>query len=578
MGSNYDTAKEDGQAGKHQFNNKLSRNNGVSNVLHLAVEQSPYAMLITDVNGVIRYANYKFLRSDSRKPDEIIGGELHVLFGIQKEKQNRFLDTVRSANEWTDEVCKAEKSGKLRWEQITISPIMENGAGAAEFFLVTIHDITEQKNREKQLVSMANCDPLTKLLNRNCFYEEMKKSLAHMDRYNNEGALLYIDIDNFKQINDTHGHKFGDDVIENLVNILHHRVRDTDIVGRMGGDEFVVLLFNVDAAHALLVAGEIIESVEKHNVIAGDGQAVRFSVSIGISLFPYHGRSPDVLLSYADIAMYRAKGEGRNRMYVYDVAQEPGVGVRLNMKNIIRKAIDHDRLALHLQPVVDIKNRSIAGYEGLLRIIDDNDELIYPTKFIDIAEQFNFTEEIDRWVISKAIRLIKGIQKTGANYYISVNLSKKTFIHPELLTFIKREMAVSAINPKNLLLEVSESSIMSNMMEAQYFINILRMMGCRVAIDDFGTGIKSLSYLKQLPANLLKIDGGFICDLLNNQEDRHLIRAIAEFAGNLRRQTIAKSVPDEETIRVLDECGVNYIQGHYIGKPQEKIIELNDNG
>jgi diguanylate cyclase (GGDEF)-like protein/PAS domain S-box-containing protein len=291
-------------------------------ILFFAIEQSPYAILIIDVNGGICYANSKFARLNGLKSNEFVGKKFHTVFGMSQEDQNCILHTVSSGSEWTGEICRAAKSSKLCWEHVHISPVRKHGAEAITHFLITMHDITDRKYKEKQLVHMACRDPLTNLLNRNFFYKEIQKSLARMGRYGNSGALLYMDIDNFKCINDTYGHRVGDEVIKSLAKILNQRVRETDIIGRMGGDEFTVLLINVGLANVRHVAAQIIETVEKYVVVTEDGQRVKFTVSIGISLFPDHSSAPEILLSYADIAMYRAKGEGRNRACVYEVTQE----------------------------------------------------------------------------------------------------------------------------------------------------------------------------------------------------------------------------------------------------------------
>jgi diguanylate cyclase (GGDEF)-like protein len=405
--------------------------------------------------------------------------------------------------------------------------------------------------------------------------ERLKLALIRADNRDDYlFAVIFLDLDRFKIINGSLGHGAGDKLLIETARRLEACVKSVETVARVGGDEFAALLFNMDADQAHSIATQVIESAGR-SVVLQNARHIYATISIGIALFPDHGRTPETLLAYADLAMYRAKEEGRNRACIYASNQKTKIESRLNREKQIRDAVDQRRFVLHLQPLVNLINREIIGYEGLLRMGDGNGSLIYPSDFLDVAAHCGLMHEIERWVISTAIELIAEMQKAGKHHYIGVNLSGKAFIDPALPSFISQKLASSAINPENLVFEISEKIAVANIVEVQCFVNALKAMGCRFALDDFGKSISSLNYLKYLPVDYLKIDGGFICDLPNNPVDKHLVKAIVEIANTLKKQTIAAFVECEETIELLRECGVNYIQGHHIGRPQA-VSEILD--
>lgn len=537
--------------------------------LSQAVEHSPNTVIITDVHGKIEYVNPKFTHLTGYTPEEVIGQNPRILKSgeTSPEEYEQLWNTITAGGEWRGEFYNKKRSGEFYWERASITPI-RNAEGDITHFLAVKEDITERKNFEAQLAHLADRDPLTNLFNRRRFREELERLFLHEQRYGVTGALLFLDMDNFKYINDTLGHQTGDELLVNLADILRERLRETDIIARLGGDEFAILLLQVDASRALSIAGQIVETVHRHTTMI-NGLPVSVTASIGIALFPHHGTTSETLLKCADLAMYQAKEAGRNRACIFTDEQKKTVENHANLEWRIRKAIERDGFVLFLQPIVDLhRHKGIVGYEALLRIIDEDNELIYPYKFLPVAEHAGFISDIDRWVACRAIGLIAEMRSTGKNQYISANLSGKAFVNPGLLSDIKKELAATAVNPANLVLEITESAAIADLARAQRFIITLKDMGCRFSLDDFGVGFSSLNRLKHLPVDYLKIDGSFIRNLPSDPADQHLVRAIVEVARGLGKQTVAEFVGCEKTVELLTEYGVDYAQGYYIGRPQ----------
>lgn len=442
----------------------------------------------------------------------------------------------------------------------------KNPDGSVKFLSIIARNITERKQYEKQIVFMANNDPLTNLFNRRRFKEELERWLVDSRLFGSRGALLFLDIDNFKYINDSFGHHIGDKLLLILANLLRKRLRDADILARLGGDEFAIILPYIDSAKAGLIANQLRELVQNQASIE-EMPSLHITVSIGIALFPTHSDTTETLITYADLAMYRAKESGRNSVCVYSPEQKKKIEAVLFWENRIKMALKQNRFSLHLQPIMDLYQNCIIGHEVLLRMIDEKGEIIMPTYFLNITENFGLIHQIDHWVVYKSIHLVKKLQQMGQPTYLEINLSGKSFTDTELLPLIKKELASTGVNPANIIFEITETSIIENILTAQNFISEVKALGCHFALDDFGVGFSSFNYLKFLPVDYLKIDGSFIVNLPHNPVDQHLVKAMVEVANGLGKKTIAEYVNSEETVRLLRKFGVGYAQGYYIGKP-----------
>lgn len=425
----------------------------------------------------------------------------------------------------------------------------------------------ERKHYESQIISMATRDPLTDLFNRRRFHEELKNRIVQTKRFNTQGALLFMDIDNFKYINDSFGHEMGDRLLVNLSYILKKRLRDVDTVARLGGDEFAIILPNTDEQSAVLIANQLRELITK-NVSIIEGKPVGITISIGISLFPRHSEKAECLYSYADLAMYHAKEEGRNRVCVYATEQTTQIESRLIWKEQIREALNQNCFVLYLQPILDIQQNRIVGFEVLLRMIDKKGEIILPVQFINVAERFGLIRDIDHWVVRESLPLAKKLYQKGKPCRLEVNLSGRALSEKKILQVIKERLAETGVDPASLIFEITETSAIQNITAAEYFIIEFKRMGCRFALDDFGIGFSSFNYLKRLPVDYLKIDGSFIQNLAENFTDQHLVKAMVEIAHAMGKKIIAEFVTSEKTLCLLKGFGVDYAQGYFIGKPK----------
>lgn len=428
--------------------------------------------------------------------------------------------------------------------------------------------LTEREQSQAQLLYSATHDQLTDLLNRNSFREAVSRAVDQALRYRQKGAVMFIDLDNFKYFNDSMGHQAGDELLRKVADALRQSLRDKDTLARLGGDEFAALLPDINEAQATSVAERILETLRKNKVIAGD-HPVDVTASIGIALFPDHGTTADELLVNADMAMYKAKENGRSRFCLWDSGLEQTARMHSDMtwSGRIRQALDEGRFVLHLQGILDLHTDRISQYEALIRMVGESGELIPPGEFIPVAERFGLIQDIDRWATKQAIRLAGDCQKLGRELRLEVNLSAKALIDPDFIAIVRKELAETGVNPFNLVFEITETAAISNMLEAERFINALKTLGCRFALDDFGVGFSSFNHLKHLPVDYLKIDGSFIRDLPRNPVDQHIVRAMVQIAKGLGKKTIAEFVTDRETLALVRELGVDYAQGYCVSRP-----------
>jgi len=437
-----------------------------------------------------------------------------------------------------------------------------------------VTDITRIKRNEARLMHMATHDPLTGLHNRREFAEILERHLSRVRRYGNYGALLWMDLDGFKQINDGLGHDVGDELLTSIAFRMKSTIRESDVLARLGGDEFAILYPNVDRDQAKMAAQRLLDAIRKHTALIR-GQSIRTTASMGLVLFPEHGTSASELLMKADMAMYRAKEGGRNRVAFYSPDEEKPEAPesRVDWLRAIREALEKDEFVLYGQPILDLKTDRIVRYEVLLRLRGRDGEIIPPGAFLEVAEQFGLSGDIDRWVLGKVIEIISDAS-IPADLSFAVNLSPRSLADGELLGMISREEKLSVIGPVRLVVEITETAAIYNIHIAKDFLRTIRSQGCEVAIDDFGTGFSSFHQLKNLDVDYLKIDGSFVRNLSHDPVDEHLVLAIVHLAQGLGKKTIAEFVEDAETLEILRRIGVDCAQGFYIDRPRplEEIL------
>ena len=435
-------------------------------------------------------------------------------------------------------------------------------------FISVFRDVTERKSMETRLVELANLDALTGLCNRRRFEAELQYRLAPAKAPATGGAILYLDLDQFKYINDSRGHQAGDELLKNLAALLRGHMRGTDLLARQGGDEFAAILQGAGAAEAQAVAERILEALRRTPIPAG-GQPVHVSASIGIALFPEHGTTPAEIFACADLALYRAKEVGRDVACLFTPGQElrQQADAKLSWDRRIREALKDDGFVLHAQPILHLPSRRVTHYELLLRMLGPRGELILPGSFLNVAERFGLIRSIDRWVMRQAIHLLAEWQRVDPSVCLTLNLSAKAFNDGELLSLIQQGLAAVPVDPRSLVLEITETAAITDVTQAREFLGRLKDLGFQIALDDFGTGFASFRHLRDLPVDYLKIDGGFIRDLPHDVADQFLVRSMVGIARGLGKQIVAEYVGDEETARLLQQFGVDYAQGYYIGRP-----------
>jgi diguanylate cyclase (GGDEF)-like protein/PAS domain S-box-containing protein len=479
--------------------------------------------------------------------------------------ERRALPGALESGSWQGETAVLAQDGK----EIPVSQVIlahRASDGSPQFFSTIARDISERKEFESKLVRLASHDALTDLFNRRRFEEEVERDLARVKRFKSQAAVLFVDLDRFKYINDSLGHRTGDELLVQVAHALRGQLRETDVLARLGGDEFGVLLAQSSRADAETAAARVVTAVRDYRMIA-DGQAVSVTTSVGVAVAPKHGTTVEDLLAHADMAMYQAKENGNGfRLYSGDSVTQAAFSAQLIWEQRIRQALDEDRFVLLVQPIQNLRTGAVQ-YEALLRMVDKDGKLILPQEFLPVAERTDLIHAIDRWAVHQAIKVIAACEARGQAVHLEVNLSGKAFADEELLPLIRREIKSTGIAASSLIFEITETAAIANINGARQFIDALKSTGCGFALDDFGVGFSSLYYLKHLPVDYLKIDGSFIRNLPNDVSDQHLVRSMVELAHGLGKQTIAEWVEDEGTLELLRQFGVDYAQGYFLGKP-----------
>ncbi len=458
----------------------------------------------------------------------------------------------------------AAKDGSYRWlDWHAIVPPDE------PLMYASARDVTERITMEAQLQHLADHDALTGLFNRRRFTEELERALARSRRRDDTGAVLFLDLDGFKFVNDTLGHAAGDALIARVGGLLRRTVRQTDTLARMGGDEFAVLLEDCDRAAAVNVAEKLLETLRR-DALAGTERRGRLSSSIGIALFGGDEQvSADELVVEADIAMYEAKDEGKDRHAVYDLMRRRHnrPGLRESWSARLERAIESDGFVLHAQPIAAICGSGTPAFELLLRLPDELGDLILPGTFLHNAERLGLVEQIDRWVIERAVRHLHESHACGSDLTLSVNVSGRTMGDPALGSYVAALLEAYPIPPGRLIVEITETAAITSIELAGGLAHELHALGCLLALDDFGAGFASFYYLKHLHFDYLKIDGEFIRNLCVTPTDQLVVKAIVTIAQGLGTRTVAEFVGDDDTVGLLREFGIDYGQGYHLGRP-----------
>jgi diguanylate cyclase (GGDEF)-like protein len=417
-----------------------------------------------------------------------------------------------------------------------------------------------------ELRYLADHDPLTALLNRRSFRGQLDTYVSFAARYGGRGAVMIIDIDGLKAVNDRLGHQQGDNLIRRVSGVLRERVRGTDIVARLSGDEFAVLMPQTDVEGAIQLGEDLRLQVAEG--FATDPDLGGASISVGISMFGGDGDgAAEAVLVAADEAMYRSKQEGRNRITLFEGpdAARSARGQTTSAK--IRDALTQNRLSLAMQPIQTLSDGSVVRHELLLRMTSEGGELLPAAAFIEVAERSGMVQELDRWVVSRALELLEERERAGEPVSLHVNLSGVSLSDISVLEFIERRLDEGEADPSRCTFEITQTARVEDFETAAGFADRLTEIGCEVAIDDYGAGFGPFEYLKHFPFDVIKIDGAFVRDLPRNDADQLTVKAIVGIARGLGKRTIAEFVEDEATARLLREYGVDMAQGFHLGPP-----------
>ncbi|MBI3547158.1 MAG: EAL domain-containing protein [Gammaproteobacteria bacterium] len=536
--------------------------------LSSVVEQTADAVVVTNREGIIEYVNSAFETITGYSRAEAMGQTPRLIKSGKHDKEfyGHLWKTILSGHVYRNIFINRRKDGAHYYEEKTITPIKDEQSRITHF-VSTGKDITERMQAQERLQYLAYHDVLTTLPNRVLFMDRLEQALARAPRRARQLAVIFLDLDRFKVINDTLGHDFGDRLLQVLAERLGSCVREGDTVARVGGDEFAILLDDMASNDdVVFVARKIIEVFAKPlNVYQRE---LFVTTSVGISVFPNDGEDAKSLLKNADTAMYRAKEAGRNTYQFYSADMSVKAVERLTLETGLRRSLERNELVLHYQPLVDLKSGRIIAAEALLRWQHPQLGLVQPAEFIPLLEETGMIVAIGEWVMRQAChQAYAWQQQTKRPLRVTVNLSARQFSEPNLSAHVTQMLQETRLDPTLLEFEITESILMQH--AASTIETLLRLggLGCRFAIDDFGTGYSSLAYLKRFPIHVLKIDRSFVRDIPGDNDDAAIVSTIIAMAHNLKLQVIAEGVETEQQLAFLRASGCDAMQGYLFSRP-----------
>ncbi|MBF0484305.1 MAG: PAS domain S-box protein [Candidatus Omnitrophica bacterium] len=536
--------------------------------LNCVVEQSPAVVIITDLKGDIEYVNQKFTEITGYSAVEVLGKSPRILqsgYTAQTYYKN-FWDTILSGKMWSGEICNRRKNGEVYWSYVSISPI-NNSKGQISHFVAIEEDITLRKEYENRLEYQANYDALTNLPNRILAIDRLTQAVARAQRENKNVAVLMVDLDRFKMINDTLGHAYGDSVLQQAAERIKSAVRESDTVARLGGDEFLVILSDLDnPAHAEIIAKKI-QGLLSTSFLIKDKELFT-SASIGITIAPMDGRDSHILFKNADAAMFKAKEGNRDTIFFFTQSLNEKMQERMELEVHLRHALENKEFFLHYQPLVCLHTGKIIGFEALLRWQNKVLGLVMPDKFISLCEDNGLIIPIGEWVLREACNQAKyWNDELGLSLKVAVNISVRQFRQSDLAETVKRVLDEIKLPPEKLELEITEHLLMDSGEHVMSTVKKICAMGVHFAIDDFGTGYSSLNYLQKFPFHMIKIDRSFIKEMPGNINANALIKGIISLGKSLNIKVTSEGVENREQLEMLVDYGCDYVQGFYFSKP-----------
>jgi len=532
--------------------------------------ETAYDMVWTmDTSGRLTYVNRACTTIYGYTPGEMLQHHLHEFRSPDHPPADREAIEALLAGEDTVQFETVHLDNENKPHFLSFSARShKDTAGRVLRISGTTRDVTEQKAFQHQLSYNAEHDPLTGMFNRNYFQEELERTVARAARNGTSCALFFVDLDQFKYINDTLGHAAGDRLLVDIAALLSMHVRDGDLLARFGGDEFTLLLYNIGKRDVLRAAENFRSLCDDYRFNVND-KSWNVSASIGIAMIDRQTTSAEEVLSHADLACNMAKQRGRNRVNLYNPADLGKADMQADMSwaTQVRDMLEHDRFQLVYQPIVSTDSGEVLDHEVLVRMVCDDGKVILPGGFMPAAERFGLIHSVDRWIVRRAIRELAALHSRGQRVSFSINLSGKAFEDETLLPLIQTLLNDSGLDPTWVTFEITETAAIANLAAAETFISALKDIGCQFALDDFGSGFSSFAYLKHLPVDKLKIDGAFVKGLAHSSVDQAMVESMNQVAHALGKQTVAECVENGETLKILREMGVDRAQGNYIGHP-----------
>ncbi|WP_415897449.1 EAL domain-containing protein [Neptuniibacter sp. QD72_48] len=538
-------------------------------ILSLAVSQTPVSIIITDSQGNIEYVNDAVVQASGFVEEELLGQSAVSFINKQHTTEtsfNDFLQAIKSDKEWAGELCSRKQSGENCWEFVHLSPVMTSASDVTHYLIIK-EDITKRREQEQRLLYQASYDALTELPNRTLGMERLAQGVSNAGRQQHKLAVMFIDLDGFKYVNDSLGHDIGDQLLIMAASRLLNTVRESDVVARLGGDEFLIIMPAIsEQADCFPVLEKIKKAFAETFELAGHSLAV--TPSIGLSIFPEDGEDGAILLRNADLAMYQAKEAGRNTYKFFNHQIHENLTMRMQVETQLKSALGRDEFSLFYQPIVEAKTKRLVGVEALLRW--DNEVLgsVSPDQFIGIAEQTGFIVPIGNWVLENACMQMTEWREQGlSDLTLAINVSPRQLQGEGLGRVIEQALKGAELSSEYLILEVTEGLLIRNPAEAKRTLEALKQLGVGIAMDDFGTGYSSLSNLKNYPFDILKVDRTFVRDIASDPEDCALVSAAISMSSGLGLPVVAEGVETEQQLNILADMNCDRVQGYFFSKP-----------
>ncbi len=540
-------------------------------------ENSNEGIIITNNKSKIISVNTSFCKITGFTKEEVIGKTPKLLnSGIHdKNFYENLWDALRNNGSWQGEIWNKRKNGEIYPEWLSIAKAV-NPKYNEEFFIAIFTDITTLKEADKKLHFYANHDVLTGLANRVQFEAHLKNTIQSAKRNASQVALFFIDLDKFKDVNDTYGHGIGDDMLKTVSKRLEQSIRQEDFIARLGGDEFVLIIKDVKETNDMLVlANKINENIKEP--IAIEDKVFFMSLSIGIAIYPIHGEDSEDLIKHADAAMYEVKENDRNGFKIYNQAMTDKVSTKLTLQNQLKISMEKDEFEMYYQAIVNVKTKKIIGAEALVRWNHTKRGVLTPFHFINIIEDSRMNIEFGELVFKKVLHDMQAINSAfkHSDFKVSINISAKHFFEPKFVGSLVGFCKDFSIEPSQIELELLETHIMKNSNVSTVKLEKLHEIGFQVAIDDFGTGYSSLSYLKNFKVDKLKIDQSFIRDFLEDKSDMAIVEAIIKLSETFGMRAQAEGIETQEHLELLETLGCDLAQGYHFNMPMQLDAFLN---